>query len=178
MSAESDTNSILSEPWQIQFLEDDNQAVDDWVVRVSEQAGQLSLNEQNTSTEPKQTRSCYLHEQTTHNALNEAAKRVSAETFKNVCVSHPTQNHTATQGGPNNRPDFTIAWSYDGVRGKTAVVDAKDYHSSFPREKYNKILEYMHETKVIYFVMVCRFALRFDYFGFSLSGNARHSCLQ
>jgi hypothetical protein len=150
MSTEDNNESILSDPWWIEFLQDDNQVPYDLMNNVTAQAARLAINEQSVSAEPKSSCSWSKHEKLTGEILNEAAQRAAAETFKNICVYHPTQSHKPSQDTPGIRPDYIIAWSYNGVRKNTAVVDAKDHHGQVPREEYVKICRDMRETKVIY----------------------------
>ncbi|CAF2957544.1 unnamed protein product [Rotaria sp. Silwood2] len=154
MFTDGSNEPILSDPWLIQFLQDDSQGLHDLVNNVTEQAASLALNEQNVSAEPKNSYSWPEHERLTGEILNKAANRVAAETFKNICVYHPTQNHRPSQDGSTIRPDFIIAWSYNGVRKNTAVVDAKDYHGQVPRTEYDKIRRDMGETKATRGILV------------------------
>jgi hypothetical protein len=157
MTTNYTNESIFSDPWLIQFLQDGTQEPQDSVNNVAMQAGRLTLNEQNAPAQPKESCSWSEHEKLTGEILNQAAKRAAGETFKNICVYHPTQNHKPSQDGRNLRPDYVIAWSCNGVRKNTAVVDAKDYHGNVPRREYDKIRDDMRETKVscslLYFLL-------------------------
>jgi hypothetical protein len=82
MNTYDNYESNFSQPWWIQFLDDDNQGPHDSVNKVAEQAARLALNEQNLSSEPKVTSSWFEHEKLTGHILNEAAQRVVAETHR------------------------------------------------------------------------------------------------
>ena len=146
MAAQDNSDFTLSQPWMIFLNETDDQGVSD----LAEQTAQLNLGHSNGGevAAAKFPPSWSVHERVTSDILHEAANRVSAELFRNVSVSHPTQNHTPSQGGPSIRPDFIIAWSVDGVRRSTAIVDAKDHHGHVPKREYDKILRDMSESKV------------------------------
>jgi hypothetical protein len=154
MFTDSNIESIVSDPWRIEFFQDDSQVPQDLMNNVTAEAARLAINEQNELVESKSSCSWSEHERLTGEILNQAAQRASAETYKNICVYHPTQNHRPSPDAPNIRPDYIIAWSYNGVRRNTAVVDAKDHHGQVPRTEYDKICRDMCETKVICF-LVC-----------------------
>jgi hypothetical protein len=147
MSTDSDDEIILSDPWGIYFLQDGSELLHDSINNVTEQAAGLTLNEQNVSAQPKSAWG--QHEKLTGEILNEAAQRTSAETYTNICVYHPTQNHKPSQDKSAIRPDYILVWSCNGVRRNTVVIDAKDYHSKLPRGEYTKICDNMRDTKVM-----------------------------
>ncbi len=152
MATDNNYELVLSDPWRIEFLLDDSQLPYDLMNNVTAQTAQLSLNEQSALAQPKSSVSWSDHEKLTSKILNEAAQRAAAETFKNICVYHPTQNHKPLQDTPGDgiRPDYIIAWSCNGVRKNTAVIDAKDHHGQVPRKEYDKICDDMRETKVVF----------------------------
>ncbi|CAF0901740.1 unnamed protein product [Adineta steineri] len=154
MSTNANDELILSEPWLIQFDADGNQELNSAINNVTQQTAQLAINQSNRSTQPNNSCSWSEHERLTGEIINQAAKRASAETYKNICVYHPTQNHKPSQDGSNIRPDFVIAWSCDGVRKNTTVVDAKDYHGQVPRREYDKICRDMSQTKATRGILV------------------------
>ncbi|CAF3888578.1 unnamed protein product [Rotaria sp. Silwood1] len=154
MTTDSNIESFFSEPWLIGFVQDDSQEPYDLVNNVTKQMATTELNEQNVSAKPKDFCSWSEHERLTGEILNQAAKRVAAETFKTICIYHPTQNHTPSQDGPNIRPDYIIAWSYNGVRKNTAIVDAKDHQGNIPRKEYDKVLRDMRATKATRGILV------------------------
>ncbi|UJR19713.1 hypothetical protein I4U23_022847 [Adineta vaga] len=154
MSTDNDNELILSDPWGIYFMQDDTQGSNYSINNFTQQTAGLTLNEQNAAVSLKNSCSWYEHEKLTGEILNQAAQRVAAETYKNICVYHPKQNHQPSQNGSNIRPDFMIAWSCDGVRRNTAVVDAKDYHRSVPKREYEKICRDMCETKATRGILV------------------------
>lgn len=143
MTTDFSDELVLSSPWLIHSELDI-----DPMHQLAEQTAGLKLNGQNASALGKDTCPWAAHEKDAADILNQAAHRVCAETFRNISVYHPTQNHQPSSDGPNIRPDFVIAWSADGVRKKAIVADAKDYHSRLPRREYNKILRDMGLTKV------------------------------
>jgi hypothetical protein len=82
MSTDTSDEFILSDPWGIEFWQDDNQVLNDPMNNMTVQAASLSINEQNVAAQPKSPVSWVKHERLTGDILNEAAHRVAAETFK------------------------------------------------------------------------------------------------
>ena len=148
MSSNANNELDLSYPWLIEFHTDDNQEANDAVDNVVQQVERMKIIEPHENAHPEVSKSWMEHEKLTGEIINQAAKRAAAETFKNVCVYHPTQNHKSSRDGSNIRPDFVLAWSCDGARKNTAIVDAKDHHGHVPRSEYDKICRDMKETHV------------------------------
>ena len=170
MSNNSDETAVFYGPWEIDFLQDDNRTLNDPVNSLTVQAGGLTIEEKPALSQSKNPCQWSEHERLTGEILNTAAQRAAAETFKNICVYHPTQSHKPSENtsGTGIRSDYIIAWSYNGVRKNTMVVDAKDYHTSIPRREYEKICHDMCETKVRFSSRPVLFLLSpsYDFFHF------------
>jgi hypothetical protein len=179
MATDINYELVLSDPWGIEFSPNDSQVPYDLMDNVTAQAAQLALSEQSTLAQPKSSVSWSDHEKLTGEILNEAAQRAAAETFKNICVYHPTQSHKPSQNTPGDgiRPDYIIAWSCNGVRKNTAVIDAKDHHGQVPRKDYEKICRDMRETKVIFVPFLCYCLFKFIIYFFPLRQHEAFSYL-
>ena len=167
MAAEDVGDDVLSDPWTIDLDEIDDQST----VGLAAQTERLNLGESNAAAAATVQRSWLAHERLTSEILDEAAGRVSAEMFRNVSVSHPTRNHTPSHDGPSIRPDFIIAWSHNGARKNTAIVDAKDHYGNVPSRDYDKILRDMSQTKVCFLIPLLLNSVDHR----SVLGHTRHS---
>ena len=143
MTADYGDELVLSSPWLIHSELDM-----DPMHQLTEQTAGLQLNAPNASALGRDPYRWPAFEKDIGDILNQAAHRVCAETFRNISVYHPTQDHQPSSDGAKIRPDYVIAWSADGVRKNTTVADAKDYHGLVPRREYEKIRRDMGLTKV------------------------------
>ncbi|CAF1395999.1 unnamed protein product [Adineta ricciae] len=154
MSLNANDELDLSHPWLIELHPDDNQEANNAVGNVVQQVERMKIIESHESAHLGVSKSWMEHEKVTGEIINQAAKRAAAETFENICVYHPTQNHKSSRNGSDIRPDFVIAWSCDGARENTAIVDAKDHHGHVPRSEYDKIRRDMKETQATRGILV------------------------
>lgn len=134
-----------------------NQQESSGTVSSEDQGSQTRNGESQPSSEATQDHPTPRQfEKICHDIADPACQRLAAETRQNVKLIEPRTVHTYRYKDPKTgemvqkgiKPDMVIAFSHDGVRGKSVVVDAKSHKGAIQMSDYDKLERDRKITKV------------------------------